>query len=115
MALPTARAASWFARSGRHCLISDAAALESELRALPVDLEALEAGEREGNAREPLVVVADEELPFTGPFRPEVVAPLVKYEPCRVGLAGCNQGAAQCLGAVTAVGPHSEICGIDHR
>ncbi len=37
-AAPTARAASWFARSGRHRLIADAALLENELRALPVSV-----------------------------------------------------------------------------
>jgi protein ImuB len=37
-AAPTARAASWFARAGRHCLIADAAALEDELRTLPLSV-----------------------------------------------------------------------------
>ena len=37
-AAPTARAASWFARSGRQCLIADATLLESELRALPLSV-----------------------------------------------------------------------------
>jgi protein ImuB len=35
-AAPTARAASWFARSGKACLISDSASLEGELGALPL-------------------------------------------------------------------------------
>jgi len=35
-AAPTARAASWFARSGKPCLIADAALLEDELRTLPL-------------------------------------------------------------------------------
>ena len=35
-AAPTARAASWFARAGRHCLIDDAALLEGELCTLPL-------------------------------------------------------------------------------
>ena len=35
-AAPTARAASWFARAGKPCLISDAALLEGELSALPL-------------------------------------------------------------------------------
>lgn len=37
-AAPTPRAASWFARAGRHCLIADAALLERELSALPVSV-----------------------------------------------------------------------------
>lgn len=37
-AAPTARAASWFARAGKHCLIADAALLEDELRALPLSV-----------------------------------------------------------------------------
>ena len=37
-AAPTARAASWFARSGKPCLIADAALLESELRTLPLSV-----------------------------------------------------------------------------
>ena len=37
-AAPTARAASWFARAGRHCQIADAALLESELSALPLSV-----------------------------------------------------------------------------
>ncbi len=44
-AAPTPRAASWFARSGRHCLLSDAAALEGELRTLPVSVS--QSGEEE--------------------------------------------------------------------
>ncbi|MHB8668024.1 MAG: Y-family DNA polymerase [Burkholderiales bacterium] len=44
-AAPTARAASWFARSGKPCLIADAALLESELSALP--LAVLQSGEDE--------------------------------------------------------------------
>lgn len=44
-AAPTARAASWFARAGRHCLIADAASLEGELRALP--LSVLQCGQEE--------------------------------------------------------------------
>ena len=35
-AAPTARAASWFARGGKPCLIADAALLEGELGALPL-------------------------------------------------------------------------------
>jgi protein ImuB len=35
-AAPTPRAASWFARSGKACLITDAAKLEGEFRALPL-------------------------------------------------------------------------------
>ncbi len=37
-AAPTARAASWFARSGKSCLMADAALLEGELRALPLSV-----------------------------------------------------------------------------
>ena len=37
-AAPTARAASWFARAGKHCLIDAAASLESELSALPLSV-----------------------------------------------------------------------------
>ena len=37
-AAPTARAASWFARSGKPCLITDAAMLEGELRTLPLSV-----------------------------------------------------------------------------
>ena len=37
-AAPTARAASWFARAGKQCLITDAALLESELSALPLSV-----------------------------------------------------------------------------
>lgn len=37
-AAPTARAASWFARAGKHCLIADAALLEGELCALPLSV-----------------------------------------------------------------------------
>jgi len=37
-AAPTARAASWFARAGKQCLISDAALLETELSALPLSV-----------------------------------------------------------------------------
>jgi protein ImuB len=44
-AAPTARAASWFARSGKHSLIADAALLEGELCALP--LSVLQSGEEE--------------------------------------------------------------------
>ncbi len=44
-AAPTARAASWFARAGRHCLVADAVLLESELRTLP--LTVLQCGEEE--------------------------------------------------------------------
>ena len=44
-AAPTARAASWFARAGRHCLIDEAALLEGELSALP--LSVLQCGEEE--------------------------------------------------------------------
>ena len=44
-AAPTARAASWFARSGKPCLIADAALLEGELRALP--LSVLQCGQEE--------------------------------------------------------------------
>ena len=44
-AAPTARAASWFARAGKHCLIDGAALLESELCALP--LSVLHYGENE--------------------------------------------------------------------
>jgi protein ImuB len=44
-AAPTARAASWFARSGKPCLIADAALLESELSALP--LSVLQSGDEE--------------------------------------------------------------------
>ena len=42
---PTPRAATWFARSGRSCLIADAALLENELRALP--LTVLQCGQEE--------------------------------------------------------------------
>ena len=44
-AAPTARAASWFARSGKPCLIDDAALLEDELSALP--LSVLQSGDEE--------------------------------------------------------------------
>jgi len=44
-AAPTPRAASWFARAGKHCLIADAALLEDELRALP--LSVLQSGKEE--------------------------------------------------------------------
>jgi protein ImuB len=44
-AAPTARAASWFARAGKRCLIADAALLEDELRALP--LSVLQSGKEE--------------------------------------------------------------------
>jgi protein ImuB len=44
-AAPTARAASWFARAGKPCLIADAASLEGELSALP--LSVLQYGEEE--------------------------------------------------------------------
>jgi len=44
-AAPTARAASWFARSSKHCLITDAALLEDELRTLP--LAVLQCAEEE--------------------------------------------------------------------
>ena len=44
-AAPTARAASWFARAGKHSLIADAALLEGELCALP--LSVLQCGEEE--------------------------------------------------------------------
>jgi len=44
-AAPTARAASWFARAGKHCLIADAALLEGELSALP--LSVLQCAEEE--------------------------------------------------------------------
>jgi len=44
-AAPTARAASWFARAGKHCLIADTAALEGELGALP--LSVLQCGQEE--------------------------------------------------------------------
>jgi protein ImuB len=37
-AAPTARAASWFARSGKSCLITDTAMLEAELSALPLSV-----------------------------------------------------------------------------
>ena len=37
-AAPTARAASWFSRSGKSCLIADAALLEGELSALPLSV-----------------------------------------------------------------------------
>ena len=37
-AAPTARAASWFARAGKSCLISDVALLETELSALPLSV-----------------------------------------------------------------------------
>ena len=37
-AAPTARAASWFARAGKHCLIDDATLLEGELCALPLSV-----------------------------------------------------------------------------
>ncbi|MBE0622709.1 MAG: DNA polymerase Y family protein [Burkholderiales bacterium] len=37
-AAPTPRAASWFARSGKSCLITDAAMLESELSTLPLSV-----------------------------------------------------------------------------
>lgn len=47
-AAPTARAASWFARSDRQCLISEAAVLEGELRALPVT--ALQSADEEAFA-----------------------------------------------------------------
>ncbi len=47
-AAPTARAASWFARSGKSCLITDAAMLEAELSALP--LSVLQNGEEEALA-----------------------------------------------------------------
>ncbi len=47
-AAPTARAASWFARSGKSCLIADAALLEGELRALP--LSVLQCAEEEALA-----------------------------------------------------------------
>jgi protein ImuB len=44
-AAPTPRAASWFARAGKSCLIADAAMLEGELSALP--LSVLQSGEEE--------------------------------------------------------------------
>jgi protein ImuB len=44
-AAPTARAASWFARAGRQCLIADPALLERELSTLP--LPVLQCGEEE--------------------------------------------------------------------
>ena len=44
-AAPTARAASWFARAGKSCLITDAALLEGELRTLP--LSVLQCGQEE--------------------------------------------------------------------
>ena len=44
-AAPTARAASWFARAGKRCLIADAALLEGELSALP--LSVLQCAEEE--------------------------------------------------------------------
>ncbi len=44
-AAPTARAASWFARAGRQCLIADAALLEGKLSALP--LSVLQSGKEE--------------------------------------------------------------------
>ena len=44
-AAPTARAASWFARSSKPCLIADAALLEGELTSLP--LSVLQCGEEE--------------------------------------------------------------------
>jgi protein ImuB len=44
-AAPTARAASWFARAGKPCLIASAALLEGELSALP--LSVLQCGEEE--------------------------------------------------------------------
>ena len=44
-AAPTARAASWFARTGKSCLIADTAMLESELSALP--LSVLQSGEEQ--------------------------------------------------------------------
>ena len=47
-AAPTARAASWFARSGKSCLIADAALLEGELSALP--LSVLQCAEEEALA-----------------------------------------------------------------
>jgi protein ImuB len=47
-AAPTARAASWFARSGKSCLITDAAMLEAELAALP--LAVLQSGAEEALA-----------------------------------------------------------------
>ena len=37
-AAPTARAASWFARAGKHCLIDNAALLEGELCTLPLSV-----------------------------------------------------------------------------
>ena len=37
-AAPTPRAASWFARAGKHCLMTDAALLEAELSTLPVSM-----------------------------------------------------------------------------
>jgi len=42
---PTPRAASWFARANKHCLIADVALLETELCALPVSV--LESEEEE--------------------------------------------------------------------
>ena len=47
-AAPTARAASWFARAGRQCLIADAALLEGEISALP--LSVLQCAEEEALA-----------------------------------------------------------------
>jgi len=44
-AAPTARAASWFARAGKPCLIDNTALLESELRTLP--LSVLQSAEEE--------------------------------------------------------------------
>ncbi|MGP1680096.1 MAG: Y-family DNA polymerase, partial [Burkholderiales bacterium] len=47
-AAPTPRAASWFARAGKSCLIADATMLEGELSALP--LSVLQSGEEEALA-----------------------------------------------------------------
>ena len=47
-AAPTPRAASWFARAGKHCLITDTTLLDTLLSALPVS--ALQCAEREAFA-----------------------------------------------------------------
>ena len=57
-AAPTARAASWFARAGRQCLLADPALLERELSTLP--LPVMQCGEEEalsaiGASRSPML------------------------------------------------------------
>src|ERR1035437_759061 len=56
-------------------------AVKDELRALAVDLQVLQAEEREGNTLQAFVVVADEEILLHRPIGPEVVTPGGEAEP----------------------------------